>query len=699
MHLRDLEELISAFLDDELGEAERVVLEEKLRSPEVAQILKEFGLVRSAIRSLPVHRVPRDFWLRSVNKIRTTLSNESPLPTSPDFSLSAESAGTAGSAELVLPFVSDQGMGSADGSSWLLDLQSFVDGELSPTERESVEQRLSDSQEAQIQLQELQDARDLLSSLPRVALPASFAESLSGRLDQESQEVLAPTEAGMLAGLPRMKAPADFTKQLLLRLHLIEFDREQDELRDRARRRRHRWSRVGAGLAIAASVCFMVYGIDWRHQQSTAAAVAMAPMDERDLDYADASLPPRGGDEVLQFTSAKGSVAVSAPGRAATPPLDDLDESEILVPRIVASNGRSSRRSNTLSGYPGTGRTRRDNQKSWAGGVAEADRSAGDKSSTVSRGMIEQQLLSDGTPYWSPRSLEGSNARPTSVAAEVFKLARMTPEEIDPLHNQELRIVCSDVEAMRARLSLILLDNDMLKFGEPDPEIPGAMRFEVTASPSQFHYIFEDLWYEDREQSLIVAANIPSPPVVEPVAPAPAVSPSVSDEKTRMLASAPMMEVKPEAAELSYLQDLVQQGRASRALTRQAKAKSVAEMARPRGAGSAEVADARSASKSATAFTPSAAPGVMSQAVPVPSAPKEDRREHIQDAELAMAKKADHRNDFSPAAEEKTAAPKPTAALTAPTSSPVPSPAPATKPRMKLRSELKIEFILVPASK
>ena len=76
-------------------------------------------------------------------------------------------------------------------------LSAFLDGELSPGERDEVEHLLSESPAARQELKELEQIRELLRQLPRENLPNAFASRILEECQNTSPEPAAASRAGM----------------------------------------------------------------------------------------------------------------------------------------------------------------------------------------------------------------------------------------------------------------------------------------------------------------------------------------------------------------------------------------------------------------------------------------------------------------------------------------------------------------------
>jgi len=90
-----------------------------------------------------------------------------------------------------------------DESAQYERLTAYLDGELSPEEREDVEQMLRQDVAAQRLLRELRETIAMVASLPRSAAPADLAEGVTARMEREALLGEAPGEVSRGAGRVR----------------------------------------------------------------------------------------------------------------------------------------------------------------------------------------------------------------------------------------------------------------------------------------------------------------------------------------------------------------------------------------------------------------------------------------------------------------------------------------------------------------
>ncbi|QDU62031.1 hypothetical protein Pan216_28970 [Planctomycetes bacterium Pan216] len=482
MSTHEMEPLLGAYLDGELSHEECLQVEALFEDPAARAYLSDIRRIKSMLSLLRCKRAPTAM----IARLHEMLEGDP------------------------CPFIEQE-------------IASLLDGELSSADGESLQASVlerPDGQNARDVVTELNDLRDHLGSLPVVPVPSAVRASLDQRLAavtrEESSEIsqasdpelvaamvdgeLAPEEAAelrqrldqspedvleanevsslsrLLASLPIQPVPEAVLERLSARLQ---------------RRRRpagtspttgsRRWTLVAGFSALAASFVLLLSLPNRRHDSSPPLADGgLLPPTIEDLPRTRIAFPGgglvvEGGDaESLALEDAVPSVEAE-PGGSADGALVDADRSTLGAARLVAN------------------------------GVGEPDgviRVAPSQSvidfEPPTRGRGESELIDD---------VEVAK----NLGLPIDELALMQPGQVVELDDQQVTLVCVDVERVFNRLRVVFFQNDVRSSSGPDTLHAETLVVEVTASPDQLSYALADLWAQEREGMLITQVEVEAP--------------------------------------------------------------------------------------------------------------------------------------------------------------------------------------------
>lgn len=196
MNAKQFEKLLSAYLDHELTESERLDVEKQLEDAAPASLFEELRRVSQELRQLPSASLPPNF-LREV------------LARLQGHELAAGSSEGAVSELMGHP---------------QLALMAYFDGELTQRQRRSVEELLLTVSKHRKTLLQIAEVSSELAELPRLEAPSNFREQLQARLRAEIVPVgamEAPEPA--IPAAPSWRRESSPSKRLSMHISMANF--------------------------------------------------------------------------------------------------------------------------------------------------------------------------------------------------------------------------------------------------------------------------------------------------------------------------------------------------------------------------------------------------------------------------------------------------------------------------------------------